>query len=87
MIERIIQHTYKRSRDDWYIFSNAEQLAAALGWRSIDCFLLFIEEELHTETVKDSDGKYYLSINTDIKKLNDLVTKYYIIKMNLNGIC
>ncbi len=87
-LSNIICHTYKRTRDDWFIFSNASQLATALGWKSIDCFLLFLEEELNIRAYYDIDNKKcYISSDTNIRNLNELVTKYYNIMNNCNGIC
>ena len=88
MIQNIIRHTYKRTRDGWFIFSNAHALANALGWRSLDCFLLFIEEELNTDAYYDlDDHKCYLSADTSISALNNLIMKYYSISQKNHGIC
>ena len=75
-MEHIILAAYKRTRDGYYIFTNLPNIAYKLGWRSIEGFMLYMEEEANI-IVYQFGNKYYIDETTNIRTMNDFFIKEY----------
>lgn len=75
-MDQILLATYKRTRDGHYIFNNLPNIAYKLGWRSIEGFILYMDEEANIN-VEQRCNKYYIDDNTNIRIMNDFFIKEY----------
>lgn len=75
-MEHIILAAYKRTRDGYYIFTNLPRIAKQLGWRSIEGFILFMDEEAKIN-VQQYGNKYYIDETTNIRMMNEFFIKEY----------
>jgi hypothetical protein len=75
-MEHILVTVYKRTRDGFYKFTNINSIAHKLGWRSIDGFILYMEEEANIH-VYERGTNYYLSEGINIREMNEFLKNEY----------
>ncbi len=75
-MEHILVTVYKRTRDGFYKFTNVNSIAHKLGWRSMDGFMLYMEEEANVQVYNYGDN-YYISEDVNIRAMNEFFKKEY----------
>ena len=75
-MEHILVTVYKRTRDGFYKFTNVNSIANILGWRSMDGFMLYMEEEGNINVYKNGDN-YYINEDVNIRVMNEFFKKEY----------
>lgn len=75
-MDHILLAAYKRTRDGYYIFTNLPNIAYKLGWRSIEGFILFMNEEANIN-VHQYGNTYYIDETTNIRMMNEFFIKEY----------